>query len=85
MSSPLCLENDFSAVALEAGIVNAKCRSNYVFNFANKCACTIEYLYCLLTAPSLGRSLITSQNHLLIVRLFIIIKTILSCSCGSTL
>jgi hypothetical protein len=30
MSSPLCLENEFSAVALEAGIVNAKRRSNYV-------------------------------------------------------
>jgi len=77
------LDNDFSAIVLEAGIVNAKCRSNYVFNFANKYTCMIDYFYCLLTAPSLGRSLITSQNHLLIVRLFIIIKTILSCSCGS--
>jgi len=46
-----------------------------------------KYLVCVLAliSPSLGRSLITYQNHLLVVRLFVIIKTVLSYSYGCAL
>jgi hypothetical protein len=48
--------------------------SNYIFSCASNCTGTIEYLYCILNVYYMFRCylchpLITSQKHLLIVRL----------------